>query len=43
MITARLTTEEILGRLQAKKDAGLPIMIASAGSGLVAKLGQSRH
>ena len=38
MITARLTTEEILGRLQAKKDAGLPIMIASAGSGLVAKL-----
>ena len=38
MITARLTTEEILGRLNAKKEAGLPIMIASAGSGLVAKL-----
>ena len=38
MITARLTTQEILDRLQKKKDAGLPIMVASAGSGLVAKL-----
>jgi len=38
MITARLTTEEILGRLHKKRDDGLPIMIASAGSGLVAKL-----
>jgi len=38
MITKRLTTEEILRRLQTKRDAGLPIMISSAGSGLVAKL-----
>lgn len=38
MITKRLTTEQILSRLTQKKDAGLPIMIASAGSGLVAKL-----
>ncbi len=38
MITARLTTEQILDRLRKKKEAGLPIMIASAGSGLVAKL-----
>ncbi len=38
MITARLTTDEILGRLAKKKEAGVPIMISSAGSGLVAKL-----
>ncbi|MGI9643137.1 MAG: phosphoenolpyruvate hydrolase family protein [Acidimicrobiia bacterium] len=38
MITARLTTEQILDRLRKKKEAGLPIMISSAGSGLVAKL-----
>lgn len=38
MITARPTTEQILDRLHEKKQAGLPIMIASAGSGLVAKL-----
>lgn len=38
MITARVSTETILSRLAAKVDADLPIMIASAGSGLVAKL-----
>lgn len=38
MITARPTTEQILARLHKKQDDGLPIMIASAGSGLVAKL-----
>ena len=38
MITKRLTTEQILSRLQAKVDQRLPIMIASAGSGLVAQL-----
>lgn len=38
MIAARVTTEEILSRLRKKKQAGLPIMISSAGSGLVAKL-----
>lgn len=38
MITARVSTETILSRLAAKVDANLPIMIASAGSGLVAKL-----
>jgi len=38
MITKRLTTEEILANLKAKVDARIPIMISSAGSGLVAKL-----
>ncbi len=38
MITKRVTTEQILERLAKKKEAGLPIMISSAGSGLVAKL-----
>lgn len=38
MITKRLSTDQILSRLQAKVDARLPIMIASAGSGLVAQL-----
>jgi predicted TIM-barrel enzyme len=38
MITKRLTTQEILSNLQAKVAARIPIMISSAGSGLVAKL-----
>jgi predicted TIM-barrel enzyme len=38
MITKRNTSETILARLRAKVDAHEPIMIASAGSGLVAKL-----
>lgn len=38
MITARITTEEILGRLRKKVADRRPIMISSAGSGLVAKL-----
>jgi predicted TIM-barrel enzyme len=38
MITARTSTEEILQRLEAKVAQRLPIMIASAGSGLVARL-----
>ena len=38
MITARTSTEEILRRLRDKVERGLPIMIASAGSGLVARL-----
>ena len=33
MITARTSTEEILRRLRDKVERGLPIMIASAGSG----------
>jgi predicted TIM-barrel enzyme len=38
MITARTSTEEILRRLHDKVERRLPIMIASAGSGLVARL-----
>ncbi len=38
MIVPRTTREEILARLRAKVDARKPIFIASAGSGLVAKL-----
>ena len=38
MITARPTTAEILAKLRAKRDARTPIMISSAGSGLVARL-----
>ena len=38
MITTRISTETILGRLKTKVDARQPIMISSAGSGLVAKL-----
>ncbi|MEZ6005098.1 MAG: phosphoenolpyruvate hydrolase family protein [Planctomycetota bacterium] len=38
MITRRIPTQQILARLQEKVDAHLPLMIASAGSGLVAKL-----
>lgn len=38
MITARMTTETILAKLKAKAENRQPIMIASAGSGLVAKL-----
>jgi predicted TIM-barrel enzyme len=38
MIVPRTTREEILGKLRAKMDARHPIFIASAGSGLVAKL-----
>jgi predicted TIM-barrel enzyme len=38
MITKRLTTQQILANLQAKVEARIPIMISSAGSGLVAKL-----
>ncbi|MXW64816.1 MAG: phosphoenolpyruvate hydrolase family protein [Bacteroidetes bacterium SB0662_bin_6] len=41
MITHRLTTEHILARLQAKVAQRIPVMIASAGSGLVAKLLES--
>jgi len=38
MITKRISSEEILLKLKAKVDNKLPIMISSAGSGLVAKL-----
>lgn len=38
MITKRISTEAILEKLQAKRAAKKPIMIASAGSGLVAKI-----
>lgn len=38
MITKRITSETILSKLRAKVDDHKPIMIASAGSGLVAKL-----
>ena len=38
MITHRLTTEEILARLRGKVERSEPIMIASAGGGLVARL-----
>jgi len=38
MITTRTTTDDILGRLHDKVAQRLPIMIASAGSGLVARL-----
>ncbi len=38
MIVPRTTREEILGKLRAKIDARAPIFIASAGTGLVAKL-----
>ncbi|MEM9160471.1 MAG: phosphoenolpyruvate hydrolase family protein [Verrucomicrobiota bacterium] len=38
MITKRISTEQILAKLKAKVDSRQPIMISSAGSGLVAKL-----
>lgn len=38
MITKRSSTKQILAKLKAKVDAHEPIMISSAGSGLVAKL-----
>jgi len=38
MIVPRLSREEILSRLQSKIEARIPVMIASAGSGLVAQL-----
>ena len=38
MIVPRTSRAEIMQRLKAKRAEGLPIMIASAGSGLVAKL-----
>jgi len=38
MITNRISTEAILAKLKSKVDKHEPIMIASAGSGLVAKL-----
>lgn len=38
MITARTSRTEILQKLQKKKEQNIPIFIASAGSGLVAKL-----
>jgi predicted TIM-barrel enzyme len=38
VITKRVSTEQILARLRRKVDQRLPIMIASAGSGLVARL-----
>lgn len=38
MITKRISTETILANLKKKVDARIPIMISSAGSGLVAKL-----
>ena len=41
MITKRIAAETILSRLQAKVAARKPIMISSAGSGLVAKLLES--
>lgn len=41
MITKRITTEAILGKLQSKVQRREPIMISSAGSGLVAKILES--
>ena len=41
MITKRISTQQILAKLQAKVDQRLPIMISSAGSGLVAKIQES--
>ncbi len=41
MIVSRTSRPEILEKLSKKKQAGLPIWIASAGSGLVAKLLES--
>ena len=38
MFTKRISTETILARLQKKVDDRIPIMISSAGGGLVAKL-----
>jgi len=38
VITKRVSTDQILARLRHKVDQRLPIMIASAGSGLVARL-----
>lgn len=38
MITKRISTKEILANLKTKVDQRIPIMISSAGSGLVAKL-----
>jgi predicted TIM-barrel enzyme len=38
MFTVRLTRDDILARLKGKVEAHVPIMIASAGSGLVAQL-----
>jgi predicted TIM-barrel enzyme len=38
MITKRISTEQILAKLKVKVDRHEPIMISSAGSGLVAKL-----
>jgi predicted TIM-barrel enzyme len=38
MITKRISTEAILAKLQAKVENRQPIMISSAGSGLVARL-----
>jgi predicted TIM-barrel enzyme len=38
VIAPRTTREEILAKLNAKRDANIPIYIASAGSGLVAQL-----
>ncbi len=38
MITKRISTQQILSNLKVKVDAHDPIMIASAGSGLVAKI-----
>ena len=38
MFTVRITREDILARLKGKVEARIPIMIASAGSGLVAQL-----
>ena len=38
MITVRTTREKILGKLKTKIERRIPIMISSAGSGLVAKL-----
>jgi len=38
MISPRTTRSEILSKLRSKIDAGLPLLISSAGSGLVAQL-----
>ena len=38
MIVPRTSRDEILSKLQRKREKGLPVWIASAGSGLVAKL-----
>ena len=38
MITKRISTEDILAKLKYKVENRIPIMISSAGSGLVAKL-----